>query len=105
MQTVLIIMLFAATLSGQTTGTWKLNLEKSKHSDGEPLPRNLVMRLEPHPQGEVVTIWRTTREGQSETDSYIQYHDGKDHPYPREERFDFINARRLANGTIAVIFR
>ena len=105
MRTVLIIILLAGTVSGQTAGTWKMNPDKSKHNDEEPLPRTLIIRFEPYREGEVVTIWRTTWEGLSETDSFIQYYDGKDHPYPRVERYDSVNARKLKDGTIAVVFK
>jgi hypothetical protein len=86
-------------------GTWKMNRDNSKHNDGEPLPRSLVIRFEPYPGGEVVTIWRTTQEGRSETDSFVQYYDGKDHPYPREEQFDSVNARKLQDATVSVVFK
>ena len=82
-----------------------MNPDRSKHNDDEPFPRSLVIRFEPYFGGEVVTIWRTTRDGQSETDSFVQYYDGKDHPYPRQERFDSVNATKLENGTIAVTFK
>jgi hypothetical protein len=105
MRIILMIIFLAGIVSGQTTGTWKMNPDKSRHNDGEPLPRSLIMRFEPHPAGEVVTVWRITPEGRSETDSFIQYYDGKDHTYLREERFDSINARKLKDGTITVMFK
>ena len=106
MRTILIILLFlAGTASGQTAGIWKMNRDNSKHYDDEPLPRSLVIRFEARLGGEVVTIWRTTQEGRSETDSFIQYYDGKDHPYPRDEHFDSVNARKLQDGTVNVMFK
>jgi hypothetical protein len=105
MRSILLIILLAGTVFGQTTGTWKMNPDKSKYNDDEPLPRNLVIRFEPHAEGEVVTVWRITEQGQSETDSFIQYYDGRDHPYPRRERFDSFNARKLDDGSISVLFK
>jgi hypothetical protein len=105
MRSILIIILFAGIASGQTSGTWNINRDKSTYTDDEPVPRSLVIRFEPHPEGEVVTIWRASPEGRSETDSFIQYYDGEDHPYPRQERFDFVSARKLDDGTISVIFK
>lgn|SRR5262249_48593519 len=106
MRTILIIIILLAGAGlGQTTGTWKMNPEKSKHDDEEPFPRSFVIRIEPHPEGETITVWRVTQEGQSETDSFIQRYDGKDRPFPREERFDSFNARKLEDGAIEVIFK
>ena len=105
MRTILIIILLAGTSFGQTTGTWKMNPDKSKRDDAEPFPQSFVMRIEPHPEGEAVTVWRTTEDGRAETDSFIQRFDGKDHPYPREERLDSFNARKLADGAIAITFK
>ena len=105
MRTILIIILLFGTGFGQTTGTWKMNPDKSKHNDTEPFPQSLVMRIEPHPEGEAITVWRVTQDGRSETDSYIQRFDGKDHPYPREERLDSFNAKKLTDGAIAITFK
>ena len=89
MRTILMIALLAVTVFGQTSRTWKMNAGKSTHSDGKPFPRSLIIRLEPHPEGETVTIWQDTQDGKSETDSFILRYDGKYHPYPREEIFDY----------------
>jgi len=102
---VMLIALLAGTIFGQTTGTWKMNPAKSKHPDQEPFPRSLVIRIEPHPEGEAVTLWHVTQDGRSETDSYIVRYDGQDHPYPREERFDSFNAKKLEAGAVEVIYK
>ena len=70
-QTLLIIALSAGTGFGQTPGTWKMNPEKSRHNDEAPFPQSLIIRYEPYPNGETVTLWRVTQDGRSETDSYI----------------------------------
>jgi hypothetical protein len=105
MRRILIITLLAGTTFGQTTGTWRMDPEKSRHNDKEPFPRSFVIRIEPHPEGEAVTVWRITQDGRSETDSFIQRYDGKDYPYPREERFDSFNAKKLEDGAVDVIFK
>jgi hypothetical protein len=105
MRTILIIVLLVGAGFGQTTGAWKMNRDKSKHNDDQPFAQSFVMRIEPHPDGEAITIWRVTQDGRSETDSYIQRFDGKDYPFPRVERFDSFNARKLEDGAIAIIFK
>ena len=105
MRTILIIALLGITVFGQTSRTWKMNQGKSTHRDGKPFPRSLVIRLEPHPEGETVTIWHETQDGKSQTDSFILRYDGKDHPYPREELFDSFSARKLEDGAIEILYK
>src|SRR5262245_56294706 len=105
MRTILIIALLGLTVFGQTSRTWKMNQGKSTHKDGKPFPRSLVIRLEPHPKEETVTIWHETQDGKSQTDSFILRYDGKDHPYPREELFDSFNARKLEDGAIEILYK
>ena len=82
-----------------------MNADKSKHDDAEPFPQSFVMRIEPHPEGEAVTVWRVTQDGRSETDSLIQRFDGKDYPHPRKERFDSCSAKKLEDGAVENIFK
>src|SRR5262245_50523951 len=105
MRTILIIALLCTTVFSQTSMTWKMNMGKSTHKDGKPFPRSLVIRLEPHPEGETVTIWHETQDGKSQTDSFILRYDGKDHPYPREELFDSFSARKLEDGAIEIHYK
>src|SRR5262245_49866636 len=105
MRTILIIALLGITVFGQTSRTWKMNQGKSTLKDGKPFPRSLVIRLEPHPEGETVTIWHENEDGKSQTDSFILRYDGKDHPYPREELFDSYSARKLEDGAIEIRYK
>ena len=82
-----------------------MNPAKSKHNDQAPFPRSLVIRYEAHGEGEIVTMWRVTQLGRSETDSYLLRFDGKDYSHPRPERFDCYSARKLDNGAINVLFK
>jgi hypothetical protein len=105
MRTILIIALLGITLFGQASSTWKMNQGKSTHKDGKPFPRSLVIRLEPHPEGETITIWHETQDGKSQTDSFILRYDGKDHPYPREELFNSFSARKLEDGASEILYK
>lgn len=103
--TILLIALLAGAVFGQTLGTWKMNPAKSKHNDQGALPRSLVIRYEAHAEGEMVTIWRVTQDGRSETDSFILRYDGRDYPHPRTQRFDLFSARKLRDGATEVLFK
>lgn len=82
-----------------------MNPEKSKHGDNESFPRSLVMSIQPHPQGEAVTVWRVTEDGRSETESFILRYDGQDYPHPQQERFELFNARGLPAGTAEILYK
>ena len=104
MRTLLIIALVAGTAFGQGAGTWRLNPDKTTANDNELLSSSLVMRYEPHPEGEAVTTWRVTHDKRSETVSYILRYDGKDYPYPlQRERADSMCARKLEDGSTEVL--
>ena len=76
MRTVLLLIpLGAACWAGEAYGTWKLNPARSTFS-GQTQPKTLVLRVEPRPNGEVITVDRTEGNGQSTTVSTILYFDG-----------------------------
>ena len=97
MRPVLLILLLAPTASAQMFGTWTLNPALSNGQGS--LERTYTLRLEPHPEGERITIWRVTAKGSS-TEMYILRMDGKDHPYTISEEFDTIAARKLPDGSL-----
>ncbi|MEP7272352.1 MAG: hypothetical protein ABI882_12680 [Acidobacteriota bacterium] len=105
MRTFLLITLLVSPAFAQTTGTWRMNPDKSTGNDEAPLPRSLLIRCEPHPDGEAATIWRITEDGRSETVSMILRYDGRDHPHLLEEGFDAVSARKRENGDIEVAYK
>lgn len=75
MRDVFLLTLLMITGSAQNVfGTWRLNPARSVFA-GEPQPRSLVLRLEPHNRGEVVTVDRVERNGQAASTSTLLYLD------------------------------
>lgn len=68
------LMAVAASFA-QPFGTWIMNPARSTFSGGVQ-PKSLVVRLEPHPKGEVFTLDRTEPDGRSTSSSSILYLDG-----------------------------
>ena len=68
-------LIATATCFGQPCGTWTLNPEPSTFSGGVP-PKSFIVRIEPHPKGEVFTLDRTEPDGLTTSSSSILYLDG-----------------------------
>jgi hypothetical protein len=105
MQAVLWIALLAAAAGAQMFGTWKMNPALSTGDGPGPWGRSYTLRIEPHPEGDRITIWRVTAEGRSETEMYVLRPDGKDRPYLMPDRFDTIVARKLPDGALEEVVK
>jgi hypothetical protein len=73
---VLLILAAAARTSEPEFGIWKMNPVRSIFT-GDTQPRSLVMRLEPHTKGTVLTVDRIEPDGRATSSSTILYLDGK----------------------------
>ncbi len=56
-------------------GSWKMNPGRSTLV--APQPRSLIVRIEPHAKGEVLTLEKIERDGSMTSDSTILYLDGR----------------------------
>jgi hypothetical protein len=105
MRTVLLLTLLgAACCAGEAYGTWKLNAARSTFS-GQTQPKILVLRVEAHPKGEVVTVDRTLDNGQSTSSSAILYLDGVARDFQGTECSGSQTSRRLDSQTVEVLRR
>jgi hypothetical protein len=103
MRTVLLLIpLGAACWAGAAYGTWKLNPARSAFS-GQTQPKTLVLRVEPHPKGEVVTVDRTEDNGQSSSSSTILYLDGAARGFQGTECSGSQTSRRLDEQSVEVL--
>ena len=103
MRTVLLLIpLGAACWAGEAYGTWKLNPARSTFS-GQTQPKTLVLRVEPHPKGEVVTVDRTGDNGQSTSSSTILYLDGAARDFQGTECSGSQTSRRLDSQTVEIL--
>src|SRR5262245_7259331 len=68
----------SAQASNPRTGTWKLNVEKSKYSPG-PAPQRGTMKIEASGDGEKVTTEGVNAAGMATGTQYTAQYDGKDY--------------------------
>jgi len=103
MRNVAVLALLAVAGRTQTpVGTWKLNPARSTFS-GQTQPKTLVLRVEPHPKGEVVTVDRTGDNGQSTSSSTILYLDGAARDFQGTECSGSQTSRRLDSQTVEIL--
>ena len=67
------IALVAGSLPEDGLGDWKVNPVRSTN----PYPGSFVLRIKPHPKGEVFTLDRVDVQGRNTTSSTVLYLDGK----------------------------
>jgi len=103
MRNVAVLALLVVAGRTQTAvGTWKLNPARSTLG-GQTQPKTLVLRVEPHPKGEVVTVDRTGDNGQSTSSSTILYLDGAARDFQGTECSGSQTSRRLDSQTVEIL--
>ena len=99
---VLLALLVAVGRTQTMVGTWKLNPERSTFA-GQTQAKTLVLRVEHHPNGEVVTVDRTEGNGQSTSASTIWYFDGVPRDFQGTECSGSQTSRRLDSQTVEIL--
>ena len=98
----LLALLAVAGWTQPAVGTWKLNPARSTFS-GQTRPKTLVVRVEPHPKGELVTVDRTLDNGQSTSSSTILYLDGAARDFQGTDCSGSQTSRRLDSQTVEIL--
>ena len=102
--TILIaaLALFVATAAAdQSSGTWKLNVEKSKYSPG-PAPKSLTVVVESDENNYKLEATGTDSEGKPTHVQYSAKFDGKDYPVTGMANADTVSIKRIDANTIEV---
>jgi hypothetical protein len=103
MRTALLLMpLAAAFCAGAAYGTWKLNAARSTFA-GDTQPRSLIVRIEPHTQGEVFTLDRVEADGRAVSYSAILYLDAAERAFLDGECSGTQSSRRIDSQTIEIL--
>ena len=103
MRNVVLLALLALAGRAQTVvGAWKLNPARSILS-GQTQPKTLVLRVEPRPNGEVVTVDRTEVNGQSTSTSSILYFDGAARSFENAGCSGSQTSRRLNEQSVEIL--
>lgn len=98
----LIILLGCPCAAQEAFGTWKMDPARSILDSSDT--RALTVRIESHPKGEVFTVERLRRNGQTETWSAILYMDGKPRDSPRLDCPGTLASRRLENSSVELLW-
>jgi hypothetical protein len=96
------LMLVAGCSAQAPFGTWKLNWARSTFSGGTQ-PRSYVVRIEPHPKGEVFTLDRTEADGRTTSSSTILYFDGARRDFQDFDCTGTQSSRRLDSQTVEIL--
>ena len=80
------------------TGTWKLNLAKSKYSPG-PAPKSATITYEATADGIKRTGDSTDADGKTTSMAYTAKYDGKEYPVTGSDAFDAISIKRINERT------
>ena len=105
MRTVLLLMpLGAACWAGAAYETWKLNAARSTFA-GNPQPRSLTIRIEPHIKGEVFTMDRIEADGRATSVSTILYLDGTEREFRDRECSGTQSSRRIDGQTVEIVHK
>ena len=84
----------SAQVTSPRTGTWKLNLEKSKYNPG-PAPKSQTLTIEPSGQSEKVTSELTGADGARLVVQYTAAYDGKDYPLTGSNVADTVSLKPI----------
>jgi hypothetical protein len=84
--------------AGDAFGVWKVNPTRST----EPYAKSLMVRFEPHANGEVFTLDTIEKDGRMTTSSTILYFDGKPHDFQDLECSGAQSSRRVDGLTVEI---
>ena len=96
------LMLVAACSAQAPFGTWKPNASGSTFSGGTQ-PKSFIVRIEPHPKGEVFTLDRTEADGRTTSSSTILYFDGAARDFQDFDCTGTQSSRRLDSQTVEIL--
>ena len=98
---ILLFLLTNVSWAEGAFGTWKMNPARSTFT-GDPHPRAVTVRIEPHPKGEMFTFDRIRADGGAATLSLILYLDGRERDFDSEECPGLQSSRRLDGRTVEI---
>jgi hypothetical protein len=94
--------LLVASCFGQAYGTWKMDAARSTFT-GDTRPKSLALRIEHHSKGEVFTLDRVEKDGQTTTSSIVLYFDGVARDFQQAECSGTQSSRRIDSQTVEIV--
>jgi hypothetical protein len=98
---LLLVLAGGVGLGDDADGVWKLSPGRSTFGEGRH-PRNLILRIERRPSGEVFTVDRTEEDGRSSTYSTVLFLDGKPRDYQDLKCKGTQSSQRLDTRTVEI---
>ena len=95
---MLVLSLSLLAAESPFSGTWKLNLEKSKMTP--PYPKEVIVRVDADDNGIKVKEDVIDSQGQPTKVSYEAKFDGKDYPTTGSPEFDSVSFQRVNSNTL-----
>jgi hypothetical protein len=89
----------AASAPDSSTGTWALNLAKSKFSPG-PAPTSVTRTYAQSAQGTALTVNGVAADGSSISWQATFKYDGKDYPITGSPNYDTLSSKRVNGSTV-----
>jgi len=103
LMTLVVLTLFVVTAAAdQSSGTWKMNAEKSKYSPG-PAPKSLTVVIECDETNYKIDASGTDGDGKPIHAQYSAKFDGKDYPATGAANADSVSVKRIDANTIETV--
>ena len=83
-------------------GTWMINPRRSQFS-GDPRPKSVMVRIEPHPRGEIFTLDTIGEDGRATTSSTILYFDSRPRDFQEPQCSGTQSSRRVDGRTVEIL--
>jgi hypothetical protein len=99
---LLLITIGVAYAADAALGIWKMDPTHSSFM-GDTKPKSLLVRIEPHVKGEVLTLDRIEADGRSTSSSTILYFDGAPHDFQDFGCSGTQSSRRLDGGDVEIL--
>lgn len=96
---VALVLAVTAVAADQHSGTWKLNLDKSKYSPG-PAPKSTTVKVEADEKGIKINAEGSNADGSAIHIQYDAKFDGKDYPVTGLPYGDTVSVKRTDANTI-----
>lgn len=97
-----LFLLTARGSGGGAFGTWIVNPARSTFA-GDLHPKSITLRIEPHPKGEVFTLYRIEADGRATTSSILLYLDGKPRDFQDAGCSGTQSSRRVDSQTVEIL--
>src|SRR5215470_6975727 len=99
----LVTTAIALCAADRQTGTWKLNLEKSRYTADHPAPKSLTVNIQEQEGALKFNVEGQDAQGNAIHIQFSVKGDGKDYPETGSPNSDTVAMRRIDANTIEIV--